>query len=441
MPGRRNPPAKWVLPVVVNPPDRLCITIPVPNDRQHIGAFWGALYNLTSARFWQDDLDHTALLVAKVWQDIYDSLKPDSCDITPSLAIEEWEDMLSICESLRFQDGKLQGLCCGEWVDIAGQGDSSLGGPGQPGGGADQPAPDGGQACYHGNMQAAYQWLAPTVVNAGDVLTFSNFDGAAWDAVAPFPLPGRWDCPDGRFFFAGVCQDGTQTLVGGDPLPTAPHMSLIAQIAGTWYSCLTPITVPGGVSNAQVMVQLNDATIGDNSGQYAFDMCVTNNQSAAWSHIISLTGSPRGFAIVNGFSCSSGSWGVYTPGSGFQVANCLNATTYYRILQIKWIFSADVHFTSCQFVFDAVLGTHLLSGNHKVGVESIDAGGTVTMLNDHNVVTGTAEVADALTAFTCRGLGLRLGVDSVDTPTLPDGSATVYSLRVAGTGYDPFSAL
>jgi hypothetical protein len=61
---RKNPPAQWVLPDVVNPPDSICITVPVPNDRKHIGAFYGALFNLTSARFWQDDLAHTAREVA-----------------------------------------------------------------------------------------------------------------------------------------------------------------------------------------------------------------------------------------------------------------------------------------------------------------------------------------------------------------------------------------
>jgi len=295
MPGRRNPPAKWVLPDVIDPPDHLCITIPVPKNRYHIAAFWGALYNLTSARFWQDDLSHTALLVAKVWQDIYDNLKWGACDFNIPDLIAEMEYEMSICEQLRFQDGKLQGLCCGEWTDITGQGDSSLGGPGQPGGGAEQPAAGGGQACYHANQQGAFQWLAPTVVSSGDVLTFSNFDGAAWDGTAPFPLPGRWDCPDGRFFFAGECQDGTEALIGGDPLPTAPHMSLIAQINGTWYSCLSPITVPGGVSNAQVVVQLNDSGIGDNQGQYAFDLCVTNNAATRYSHLFDFAFGPQGW--------------------------------------------------------------------------------------------------------------------------------------------------
>jgi len=85
---RRNPPAKWVLPDIVDPP-RICFMVPVPNDRKHIAAFRGALLNLASARHWQDDIDHTALLVAAVWQEIYDEVNMTCCDECPETRTTE----------------------------------------------------------------------------------------------------------------------------------------------------------------------------------------------------------------------------------------------------------------------------------------------------------------------------------------------------------------
>lgn len=68
--ARRNPPARWTLPEIVNPPTRKCFTILVPNEPYHIAAFRGALLNLASAYNWQDDLDHTAKDVANVWKSV-----------------------------------------------------------------------------------------------------------------------------------------------------------------------------------------------------------------------------------------------------------------------------------------------------------------------------------------------------------------------------------
>jgi len=75
--NKRFPKAKWVLPAVIDPPERLCFTIQVPNERQHIAAFRGALLNLASAIAWQDDPDHTAKDVALVWRSIVDEV--DNC--------------------------------------------------------------------------------------------------------------------------------------------------------------------------------------------------------------------------------------------------------------------------------------------------------------------------------------------------------------------------
>jgi len=97
---RRNPRAKWVLPEVIDPPDRLCFQIEVPNDKFHIAAFKGALYTLTSAVSWADDLDHTAKAVAAVWAEIYDNLR--TCTDTPIETENDCIEYLPNSENITF---------------------------------------------------------------------------------------------------------------------------------------------------------------------------------------------------------------------------------------------------------------------------------------------------------------------------------------------------
>jgi len=73
--SRKNPPAKWVLPDVVDPAGRKCIMVQVPDNAYHIAAFRGAMLALASAYNWSDDIAHTAKEVALVWRDIVDAME------------------------------------------------------------------------------------------------------------------------------------------------------------------------------------------------------------------------------------------------------------------------------------------------------------------------------------------------------------------------------
>jgi hypothetical protein len=71
--------AKWVLPTVVNPGVQRCYQVKVPDDPQHIAAFFGAMYALTKPYNWEDDSAHTAIDVGAVWDDIYQQLAVIEC--------------------------------------------------------------------------------------------------------------------------------------------------------------------------------------------------------------------------------------------------------------------------------------------------------------------------------------------------------------------------
>lgn len=417
---RRNPPAKWVLPDVVNPPDRLCFMVPVPNDRKHIGAFFGALFNLTSARFWQDDPDHTALAVAQVWRDIFDELRQSDCNPVCPVPISEMEYEMSICEQLRFQDGKLQGLCCGEWVDIAGQGDIVIGGPGQQGGDQPQPVP-GGCLTYHAQFSAKSQYNVPTAVSAGDTLTFSNPQGSGHDGtVSP------WKCPNGQTFFAGQCI-GLGGTSGTDPAPAIDHMALIALIGGVYYPAFSgTITVPAGVVNAEIIIQTNDSNLDDNSGSYALDIEVCNNAVAtSYSHLFNFVSGPNGWQVQgsNGAGWSAGAFrGLVTITS--------NENRIY---------------------LDFPAGTSITAFSVKIDTESTLGGGvevdqytgpgttgTGTLLYSQGLANGSTANRNATVAASIAVTGLAQSLLIQSSGEVIATYNDIFSVTLSGNGPDPF---
>lgn len=60
---------KWLVPDVIDPAEKVCVSIEIPNDLKHIAAFWGALEQLGKAYNWEDSfVDGSA--TAYVWQDV-----------------------------------------------------------------------------------------------------------------------------------------------------------------------------------------------------------------------------------------------------------------------------------------------------------------------------------------------------------------------------------
>lgn len=58
------------LPEIVDP-ERICVCFEIPNEKNHIRAFWTALYKLTIWNTWATDEAHTAREVAQVWRDVW----------------------------------------------------------------------------------------------------------------------------------------------------------------------------------------------------------------------------------------------------------------------------------------------------------------------------------------------------------------------------------
>ena len=64
----------YLLPDEVDP-QRIRFCIEIPNDLNHIIAFWGAVEELTWAKNWQWDGNKTGLAAARVWEDVIEKAR------------------------------------------------------------------------------------------------------------------------------------------------------------------------------------------------------------------------------------------------------------------------------------------------------------------------------------------------------------------------------
>lgn len=73
------------LPTIIDP-ERICVRLFIPNEINHIRAFWGILLELTQQWNWSRDAEHTAAPVAAVWMDVWkkarDSFYANECGDT-----------------------------------------------------------------------------------------------------------------------------------------------------------------------------------------------------------------------------------------------------------------------------------------------------------------------------------------------------------------------
>ena len=347
--NRRNPPAKWTLPDELHPARTICYQIEVPDNIYYRAAFMGALYNLTSARFWQDDLAHTALQVALVWQEIYDNIRRGNCGRDSAFAIGTDGDELMIRQNPTnpcILESSVNGTEWCQWADLS----LCVPGGSQPGNGSPQPIPGSCQT-YHAQMPANNKWIAPTIVNAGDTVAVANASGASNDGTL-----SPWRCPNGLTFFAGACV-GFGGPEAGDPLLTANHLQLIANIGGTYYALSDGIiTVPSGVVNAEIVFQVNDGTLGDNAGSLTFDVTVCNNQSVVTTWCRELDFILSNYSFFGQAPCTVPQ-GVWVPGSGWGTEDLFNGSQYVRGICISVTLATPIHLTDVDLFLNYAQGT------------------------------------------------------------------------------------
>jgi hypothetical protein len=296
---------------------------------------------------------------------------------------------------------------------------------GQPGGGTPQPQPGGGAQIYCTKLLGSGLFYLPTLVSTGDILTLTSYTDAWWDGGEI-----HWRCPDGKQFEVGVCVDAPY-LVGSDPLPSTPHMSVIANINGTFYPFFPGATlvVPGGVSMAQVTLQANDSALGNNQGDAAICVQVQNNQAGTWEQAYDFTRSP-----YTNISFNPVAPGVWVPGAGYVTQyNQDGVTAGFRdfFMDIATLHAGTVTDIIATFVFTAgsLLGpndTYYVAHDSTILATVVEP----TVPTSPQAWSGTATVTSKFS--------LQLLAGDVPGVADPGGSATLQTLVFRGTGPNPF---
>ena len=317
--------------------------------------------------------------------------------------------------------------CPGEWTRLANS--NQIGQPGQQSGGAPQP-PAGGSQCYNLSFAANSLALVPTTVNSGDQVTLNSASGAGSDDGL------HWYCDDGSIFFAGTCSEPGITF-GTDPLPSAPHMALLLEIGTTLFQAVvgTPITVPPGVTNAQIALRTNDPNLTLNSGSYAVSVCVQNNATPEWTHTFDFSLESGGFIPqVAGASGAQGAWqpGLYWGSTDTVASDGSNE----RGMLLHLSFPArDILSISVQY--DLTLGA-IVAGDQVLAVV-LNPGAVIEISKDTaSVVQGTGvNASGSIPVSGGNQIVIQFNSD-YEVGGVRSGVAHLLKLTISGKGTDPF---
>jgi len=424
--------ARWQLPDEIYPPGKLCFQIEIPNEIHYIGAFYGAIYALTYSKNWQRDTAHSAALVARVWQDIFDRLKPGGC--TPTLfdgsgQIEDFEMPLRVdCDCNVFV------TCCDgteKQILTADQVRSLVNG--QPGGGSPLPSPNGGCQQYSFSLPGNGVRVSPAVVSTGDTINITGETGVFYEGHSAL-----WYCPDGHEFFAGICT-GVTVLNSGSQIPSVPVGKLIIQIGASYYDAFPgPFTVPGGHANAQLSFLQNTPDTLNSGGNVSFDVTICNNQAGSYRHVFDLTAGLGGW-IPNQpeFPGTNQDWCDWVPGTGF-VANCVNQGGSVNLLALACQLGplAGINFDTLEAICDvdnAGDGGQFQCAIYYGGTSSSDlqTQSIVNGTNVHYMVANTNHRA-------CTFLVIYFPIFEDASGSCSTALGTLKQIIISGSGADPF---
>lgn len=290
----------------------------------------------------------------------------------------------------------------------------------QPGPDSPQPAPLGGSQQYCAVLQANGKLNIPTTVSSGDTIELS-MTGAGNDGTDLI-----WYCENGQVFFLGNCNGSTVTH-SGDPVNTAPHMSPIVYIGSTPYQ-ISPrgvaFTVPSGHTNDQVVLQINDDTLSNNSGSYNVCATVTNNQTTTWTHTFNFPISDGGWTPADN---GHGPLAIWVSGDGWDSTidvDAANTTAngIVRMFPARTIKTVEVLY---QASADAGSG-----GAREV---LFGTGGSLSLYGSLNTGSGSFD-----TPIVNSQAGVTTLRIQVDRNGAPDTTTRITKVIVTGIGSDPF---
>lgn len=419
---RRNPPAKWVLPNAINPVGRVCMTLEIPDDPYYIAAYRGAILELASAYNWEDDEAHTAKEVAQVMRGCIDAGECNNmnfiqrgCDLFSVVGgVETLIYTAQTCIDNNIADGTLQKANSG-YLGNPAVGDCHI---------------------YEVHLTPGNTFVLPNVVNTGDTITLSNWQGGATDWGQ---LSTTWICPSGTAYALGACSNTARanTIYGTDPLQSAPHLAVIAQIGSTYYdvwasaSGITPgtFTVPAGIVNQPLRLLMNIGSgvamvaTGEMWGEVT--LCNYSHWCYTWDFA---TGAyaPPWVLLGNG--------GYYLAGTGYKGdhAHSIGALVYIYV---------NIPIGAIITEIDATWQMNYQGGNAGSGGTAIIRGFSAADIGGSTLFTVTD---DRIGTFSSQWTGSRNDIRSIlisrSVQDHPDSFAIIKNVTIKGAGTNNFGA-
>lgn len=283
---------------------------------------------------------------------------------------------------------------------------------------------------YHAKISTDENYIIPNVVNTGDTILLSNWQGGATDIGM---LATTWVCPSGTAYAFGNCTDTARaaTIYGTDPLQTAPHLAVIAQIGTTYYdvwnsaSGITPatFTVPAGIVNqpCRIMMNLGTAVGLVASGEMWGEVTVCN--TSLWCHDFDFTVSNQSWTALSGL----GTWTA----TGWEVSRKTEPYGDYvtRAIDIQFTMPAAATIGTIEVWFSPV---DYGSGSAG-GIGLVLDGGTLTQYGKHaapHIFTINTSVTNTVELVVDKG-----HVDGEDYM-----HTKLTKIRFIGSGTNPFGS-
>lgn len=79
MPTNKSNFSRYKIPDNLDPSGICCISVPVPNDREYIAQFMGAIWRMSLQTHYERDDAHSAVTVAAIWRQIWEDMQVSGC--------------------------------------------------------------------------------------------------------------------------------------------------------------------------------------------------------------------------------------------------------------------------------------------------------------------------------------------------------------------------
>jgi hypothetical protein len=304
---------------------------------------------------------------------------------------------------------------CEHWYTLYDPTDCIAGIAGQPGAGGVLPA--GSCREYDVTLRANDRWLLPIPVEPTYTVEITNVQGGWYDGSEI-----AWRCGDGSRYVLGQC-GGATAIVGTDPLPTEPHMEIMAETDSTTPELhgleTQPWTIGADAEHSLLTFHANDSDLSDNSGSVSFHVKVCHPAGEGWCYDFDfLTGDQNWAADPTWLDTS-----LWTSGEGWSATYSGSGPGDDGISIISPVF-ATRQLTSISIEFDSLWegGTNpmciarqasdltLINNSGEVGVSVVVFSLGTTASSQINVVVdpfigGKEAMTQKITRIRLEGLG------------------------------------